>query len=305
MRTGALAITMIASLALLQPSTGAAQDALAQARTLYASADYEQALKLLETAPAGRETHYYQALCLIALGRAEAAADQIAAVVTLDPMFVPAAGEVSPRVTATFTDTRRRLLPDIARATFTEARNKFQAGDREGARKQFELTMKMLDDSALGEDDDLADLRLVASGFLDLAKLEAAAAAAPPAAPAAPSGAVPETASSPQVSAASTATAQPAPEPPQSGGVATPPVTISQELPPWRPDSSARGVFTGAVRVEIDETGRVTKAEMQRPVHPAYDALVLTAASRWQYEPATLNGVPVASEKTVEIQLRP
>lgn len=295
MMTRALAVT-IAVLVLLQPSPVAAQDALSQARTLYASADYEKALELLADAPAARETHYVRALCLIALGRPDAAEDQIAAVVAIDPMFVPPAGEVSPRVTATFTDTRRRLLPDLARTVFTEARGKFQAGDREGARKQFELTMKMLDDSALGEDDDLADLRLVASGFLDLAKLEAAAAAEPAPAPAPQPVTPPAVAAAPPSAAPSGGT----------GGVATAPVTISQGLPAWRPDSSvARRTFSGSVRVEIDNAGRVTAVEMERSVHPAYDPLVLDAARQWQYKPATLNGVPIPSEKTVEIQLRP
>ncbi len=289
MTVRALAVATIASLLLLQPPPAAAQDAMTQARTLYASADYEQALKLLEGAPAARETHYYRALCLIALGRVEAAADQIEAVVTLDPMFVPPAGEVSPRVTATFTDTRRRLLPAIARSTFAEARSAFQSGDHAKAREQFELTMKMLDDSALDEGDDLADLRLVVSGFLDLARLEEAP--------------VPPTTAEAAPPAAAAAAPEPEADAPR---IATVPVTISQELPPWRPESSiGRRTFSGAVRVEIDHAGHVTSAVMARPVYPSYDALVIEAARKWLYKPATLNGVPVPSEKTVEIQLRP
>ena len=66
-----------------------------------------------------------------------------------------------------------------------------------------------------------------------------------------------------------------------------------------------RRTFSGAVRVEIDATGRVTGAFMERPVYPSYDRLVLAAARKWTYQPATLNGVPIPSEKTVEIELRP
>lgn len=290
MNSRACAVTMLALLALLHPPAGAAQDTMSQARTLYASADYERALELLENAPAARETHYYRALCLIALGRGDAAAAQIEAVVSLDPMFVPPAGEVSPRVTATFTETRRRVLPGIARGIFTEARRLFQAGDRHGARTQFELTMQVLDDSALEEGDDLADLRLVASGFLDLARLDAEPAPAPepePEAPPAATASVPESVK-PGVS------------------VTTLPMTIEQTLPPWRPDSAiARQAFSGAVRVEIDDAGRVTLARMVESVHPSYDPLVMAAARKWLYTPATLNGVPIASEKTVEIQLLP
>ena len=290
MKTRACTVTMIVSLVLLQPTPGAAQDTLSRARTLYASADYEQALAVLENAPGARETHYYRALCLIALGRSDAADEQIEAVVSLDPMFVPPAGEVSPRVTATFAETRSRLLPGIARTTFTEARRLFQAGEHDRARARFELTLKMLDDSALDEGNDLADLRLVASGFLDLARIESEP---PPAPEPEPVAALPPAASA----------AEPAPP---AGGVATVPITIEQELPPWRPEAAnARRVFTGAVRVEIDEAGRVTDARMERPAHPSYDHLLLTAARRWRYVPATLNGVPMASEKTVEIVLQP
>jgi hypothetical protein len=35
---------------------------------------------------------------------------------------------------------------------------------------------------------------------------------------------------------------------------------------------------------------------------PLYDRMVLQAARAWRYEPATLNGVPVPSERVVTIQ---
>lgn len=290
MNTCRVVSAIVATLALLEPVRGHAQDSMTQAKALYASADYEQALTLFQSAGSTRETHYYRALCLIALGRVDAADEQISAVVSLDPMFVPESGEVSPRVAAAFSDTRRRLLPQIARKTFSEAKQLFQSGEREQARGRFELTLRMLEDSLLDEDTDLADLKLVASGFLDLARSEA------------------------KMAAAATASASPAPpaagpaavESGRTGGVATLPITNEQTLPPWRPDSAtARRSFSGAVRVEIDEKGRVTAARMEKSVHPSYDVLVLAAARRWTYQPATLNGVPVASEKTVEIQLRP
>ncbi len=53
----ALAIVTIASFVLLHPATGAAQDAITQAKALYASADYEQALKLLEGVKSERESY--------------------------------------------------------------------------------------------------------------------------------------------------------------------------------------------------------------------------------------------------------
>ncbi len=207
-------------------------------------------------------------------------------------MFVPPAGEISPRVTATFTEARRRLLPQLARKTFNEARQLFQAGERVRAREQFTLTMQMLDDSLIDEGADLADLRLVASGFLDLVATEKAA----PAVASAPAPIAPP----PPMAAESAAAARVA------AGLATLPLTIEQTLPPWRPDGlAARRAYLGSVQVSIDENGRVTAARMAKPVHAAYDPLVLAAARKWLYKPATLNGVAIASEKTVEIQLRP
>jgi TonB family protein len=288
-----LAVIFAAALVLPFASPVRAQDAVAQAKALYASADYEQALNLLGSAPATREAHYYRALCLIALGRNAQAGKEITAVVDLDPLFVPDSAEVSPRVVTTFAETRREMLPQIARRTFNEARRLFQAGDKDAARGQFELTMRMLDESGLEEGDELADLRLVASGFLDLVRST--------------QGSTPEAEAQPAAAAeAARDEAPPAATPGTAVATATGPITLEQSLPPWRPDSAtARRAFSGAVRVDIDETGRVTNAHMERPVHPAYDPLVLEAARRWTYKPATLNGVPVPSEKTVEIQLRP
>jgi TonB family protein len=289
-----IVVAVIAVVVLLQAAPGAAQDAISQAKTLYASADYEQALKQLEGAPEDRETHYYRALCLIALGRTAAADQEIAAVVTLDPMFTPGTDEVSPRVIATFGETRRRLLPRVARSTFNNAKRLFQAGDKENARLQFEQTLRMLDDSLLDEGSDLADLKLVAAGFVDLVRADTPRPTeAPPVQPvASPAAAAPPTA----VAASNGAVTS----------IATLPITLEQQLPPWRPDAqSARRAFVGAVRVEIDETGHVTAAKIEQSVHITYDRLLLTAANKWLYKPATLNGVPVPSEKTVEIQLRP
>ena len=55
----------------------------------------------------------------------------------------------------------------------------------------------------------------------------------------------------------------------------------------------------------IDASGRVTGAVMEPSVYPPYDRLVLAAAKEWTYRPATQNGQPVASERRVEIVLKP
>jgi hypothetical protein len=51
--------------------------------------------------------------------------------------------------------------------------------------------------------------------------------------------------------------------------------------------------------------GKVTGAVMEPSVYPPYDRQILLAAREWTYRPATQNGKPVASERLVEIVLRP
>jgi TonB family protein len=94
---------------------------------------------------------------------------------------------------------------------------------------------------------------------------------------------------------------------------ATPPpgfvaaIPISQTVPAWQPGTGiiSQLEFAGAVRVTIDTNGKVTGAVMEPSVYPPYDRQILLAARQWTYRPATQDGKPVASERLVEIVLRP
>ena len=84
------------------------------------------------------------------------------------------------------------------------------------------------------------------------------------------------------------------------------PIPIKQDLPAWNPtEPMMRREFRGALRVIISEAGRVTDAALAPSVHPAYDRLLLAAARTWHYQPALRNGSPVASEKVIEVVLKP
>ena len=84
------------------------------------------------------------------------------------------------------------------------------------------------------------------------------------------------------------------------------PVPVKQDLPVWvPPDQASRREFRGAIRVFISDAGRVTGAELASPIHPAYDRQLLLAAKAWAYQPALRNGVPIASEKVIEVVLKP
>lgn len=84
-------------------------------------------------------------------------------------------------------------------------------------------------------------------------------------------------------------------------------VPVSQAVPAWQPGTGivSQLEFTGAVRVTIDTNGKVTNAVMEPSVYPPYDRQILAATREWTYRPATQNGKPVASERLVEIVLRP
>lgn len=272
-------------------ATASGQDVLDPVRLLYASAEYEEALTTLgrlrtEAEPdAATEIDRYRALCLIALGRSTEADKAIEAIVKADPLYQPAPADASPRVRAAFDDVRRRLLPGIVRSSYAEAKAAYDRKDFDDAAKGLEQTLRVIDDPDAGSQPDLADLRVLISGFLDLSK-----------------AALTKTAPADAAAARTPAPNAAAPVPP----TIVEPVVIRQQLPTWSvPSGSAlRGEFRGMIEVDIDERGSVMLATLTDSVHPMYDPLLLNAARDWQYQPARRNGQPVKSRKRVEVVLR-
>jgi len=88
---------------------------------------------------------------------------------------------------------------------------------------------------------------------------------------------------------------------PNDPGVVAP-VAIRQSLPPF-PAQTTRPSSPGSVEVLIDETGAVEMATMLTPVNPLYDRLAVAAARKWQFQAASLNGVPVKFRKIVLITI--
>ena len=138
------------------------------------------------------------------------------------------------------------------------------------------------------EDQGVADLRTLASGFRDLSK----AAAVPPRPAVDPPPAT--------VPAASPAPGTPAPPPANRVYTAADaqvkrPTVISQPLPAWRPDNPVeeRQSYHGSVELVISEEGQVLSAVLLESVHTRYDPLLLKAAQEWKFRPATRDGKPV------------
>jgi tetratricopeptide (TPR) repeat protein len=163
----------------------AGRDPLGAARDLYTSARYDEALLVLNdlhapdaAAPDRKSIEQYRSLCLLALGRASEAESAITAVITADPTYLPKEDEASPRVRAAFSDVRKRILPQIATERYADAKALFDKKMFAVAAQQFKNVIRLIDDPDMGGRE--ADLRTLASGFLDLA---VAATAPPPEAP--------------------------------------------------------------------------------------------------------------------------
>jgi TonB family protein len=82
-------------------------------------------------------------------------------------------------------------------------------------------------------------------------------------------------------------------------------VPLTERFPPYDPKFIGRGAeYRGSIRLQISAAGRVEKADIVQPIHQFYDRRLLDAALQWRYRPATMKGVPIASERTVIVQLK-
>ena len=326
--------TFLATMALATalPAVASAQDTLQHVKDLYASAAYEDALGVLARiqSPEQRlEIERYRVYCLIALDRPAEAEKAILGILSEDPSYSPE--DAAPRVVDLFKRVKRQATPQLARAFYNDGKAALAQTTQERAIRKFEQLLQLTEEGDVRNDTLISELRLLASGFLDLARASAATDTATPTATAT-SGTVPAPGpnggSSPAVNTtpaagntAPTAVAgntAPAPAPatlgraPATAGasaaaVVTPPVPLRQDLPRWVPyDSTSRQAeYRGAIKVMISAEGKVQAAEIVTPTDRLYDRQLLNAARGWLYEPARRDGVPIASEKIVAVYLRP
>jgi tetratricopeptide (TPR) repeat protein len=288
-------------------ATGLAAPAAAQldagplgaAKDLYASARYDEALTMLNGLRSGdhadrKSVEQYRSLCLLALGRSTEAESAIAAVVTADPTYQPGESDAAPRVRATFTDVRRRLLPDIATSRYVSAKAAYDRREWDAAEQQFRVVLSLIDDPDTGGR--LRDLRMLTVGFLELS----AKAAAPPPPPPAPAPAPEPKAMAPAAPAA--------PEPGKIYGSddagVLPPVAIKQDIPLVPAAIVGLAKPRGLMEINIDELGRVVSMTIRMSIHPAYDSQLLAAARDWKYQPAMVGGRPVKFRKLIQIAVK-
>ena len=158
---------------LLTASSNAAEGSLDDAKKLYAAASFENSLATLAqidvAASKSPEVLEYKALCLLALGRVAEAQSVVDTLVSTAPTFVPADDDGPPRFVAVLNDTRRRLLPEITKRLFKDARRSISGEEsRPGQGTVRASDLRLTDDGVWRETDDAGDLRTLASGFLEL-----------------------------------------------------------------------------------------------------------------------------------------
>lgn len=273
-----------------------AEGTLAAARELYASAAYDDALEMLNglmpaaKAPDERQSiDLYRTLCLVALGRNSDADRAIEAMIMRDPLYRASIDDLSPRLRSAFGDVRKRLLPAIIQKQYADSKAAFEKKEFELASAGFDGVLKGIADpdiAALASVPPLSDLRTLAIGFKDLsAKSIAPPPAPPPVAPVVPVR--------PPVKTMYSA---------DDAGVVGP-VAIQQKVP--RYPVAVIKPLAGMLELVIDETGVVQSEMMRVAIDPMFDKMVLAAAAKWKYQPATMNGVPVKFMKRLSITVSP
>jgi len=290
-------------------STTSVQDA----RALYDSASFDEALLILDrfarTQPEVdvEEVQRYRALCLLALNRTAEAQTAIEIVLSRDPLYKLSEGDAPPRMRAAFSEVRRRLLPKVTEQLYTAAKLSFDRQDYTLASTQFSDLLLFLDEPDARELPVLKEFRTLATGFRALSLAAQSTVKVEPSPAAAPSASIAGTAGTGGASAApAPAVGSPPTAPAAAGGVLVPPVIVRQQMPLWLEMARflPRG-GRGKVRIIVNEQGGVEEARMVEPVHTVYDALLLSAARTWKYEPATLDGKPVRYMKLIEVVLKP
>jgi TonB family protein len=304
-----ISCSVVLLLAVFAGIVSASGEGLDRAKSLYASAAYDEALTVLDQlsgAPAPDDSTSiaaYRVYCLLALNRQDEARALIDRLLHQSPFFVPSPDEAPPKIQSIFRDVRRATLPKIAKERYDDAKTAFERKDPRTAR-QFDELLTLLEDPDLKDWSAAADLRAVAAAFRDLAKAVAAA-PAPVARVEAPAPPPFEPARS-----AESRSAQPLERVDRIYSAAdtdvTAPITVAQRTPQWHPTSSEAGQdYRGVLRLLIDRTGAVESASMPAGTRPMYDQALLRAARDWKFQPARRQGLPVRYLKVVEIHLAP
>jgi hypothetical protein len=289
MRNTICAVILLLSIA-FSARTYAAEGTLAAARDLYVSASYDDALAMLGALAGGTRSvdeqqsiDLYRTLCLVALGRTADADRVIEGMLMRQPLYRASNEELSPRVQSAFQNARKRMLPAMIQREYAEAKDAFDKQNWPVAAAGFTDVLKSIADpdvAPLAGGPPLSDLRQLASGFRDLSvKMIPPPAPVPAPKPVRPVRSV-YSAEDRDVLA---------------------PVALQQRVPKY--PAAVTRPLGGVIEFVVDENGAVQAPKMQVSVDSTYDQMVIAAAKKWSYQPATLDGKPVKYVKRLTISV--
>jgi hypothetical protein len=266
-----------------------AQEPLVAARQLYASAEYEDALRLLDGLSVGsysRDDRQALAVSRCACWR-------------WAPRGCRTLDRGDDRAGSALPAHRRHLAAPLRSATPSASCRRSSAGwqakmafDRQdfvAAASGFKRVVDALKDPDITHaamQPPLSDLRTLAAGFHDLSVK-----AIPPPPPPLPPSVEPP----PVVNLLPKIYTGEEPD-------VVPPVAIRQEMPKF-PGLVRAGGIKGMIEVIINEEGRVESGAMTVPIDPSYDRILLTAATKWAYRPATASGKPVKFLRRIQVNI--
>lgn len=198
-RAGRLALLALLAALSAPPAGLSAADPMAEVKSLYATAAYEDTLALLSRIEAAGDADVrdgvdeYRALCLMALGRDRDAEKAMEALATRHPLTLEQLDQRAPRFVSLYQQVRVRLVPTLATTAYTSGKRAYDSGAFPEAAAQFREAVALLESLEASQPSELA---LLASGFLALAEKSVAPAPtpAPIPAPAAAAATAPVTA---------------------------------------------------------------------------------------------------------------
>ena len=272
--------------------------------TLYMSASYEEALvELARVAPGADldQADKYRALCLLGLNRPQEAQAAIERLVMRRPLLKVDEKD-SPKLVLMYREAQVRLLPGAAKALYTTAKEHFEHGEIAASAEEFRQVLAVIAEVGEAGRTSMADLKMLAEGFSNLADRQLAAVRTP----------------APPVRAAQvegTPASRPGAAPPETRSTrifdstdpdVAPPVPIVQAMPVWAPRADGeKRKYSGTLEIIIDENGTVSSAVLTEPVYPSYDQQLLQAAKGWRYKPAQRAGQAVKYRRGLSIVLAP
>jgi hypothetical protein len=79
------------------------------------------------------------------------------------------------------------------------------------------------------------------------------------------------------------------------------PVALQQRVPKY--PANVTKPMSGVVEFVVDETGAVQAPMMLVSIDSTYDSMVVSAAKKWMYKPASVDGKPVKYIKRLTISV--